>query len=257
MQIDGKKTTLDDDAAIYKRRDERSESLSTKEKWKAMTKKQRRQFFMNYYFWKIMLGLAVVLLLGYIIYCAVRPKPKELSYIVILDNVLFSRDAEDYFEKAVLDMGYTTKEAVISGDMSLSSSGNSPTDAQAISTYIFAGTLDIMIGTENALRLYAQRGVLDDARKQLPQDILNALPDDAFVMYHYVPDSDAPEGDTERDICLGIRLDGTEFIESTKRITEETGYILNVVVNGKCVKSGDAFNVIRYLYQIPIPEETR
>ena len=48
MQIDGKKTTLDDDAAIYKRRDERSESLSTKEKWKAYHHYQYNGYEINH-----------------------------------------------------------------------------------------------------------------------------------------------------------------------------------------------------------------
>lgn len=253
MEINGKKTTLDDDAEIYKRGEDRSENLTTKEKWKTMTKKERRTFFMTYYFWKIMLGLAVVILIGYIIYCAVRPKPNELAYIVVLDNVLNPQMVEDYFEKAVEDMGYTKKEAIINGDTSLSSSNNTPTDAQAISTYIFAGTLDIMIGTEEALGLYASRGVIADIREYLPADILSSLHEDDLVLYHYVPEKDADPNDTERDICIGFRLDGTELIDSTKYISEETGYLLTIIVNGKNVKSGEAYDVIRYMLGLPIP----
>lgn len=253
MQIDGKKTTLDDDAEIYKRGDDRSENLTTKEKWNAMTKKERLSFFMTYYFWKIMLGLAIAVLIGYAVYCIVRPKPKELAYIVILDNALNGQMVSDYFENAVQDMGYTTKEAVINGDTTLTSSKNNPTDAQTISTYIFAGTLDIMIGTEDALKLYANRGVLGDLREHMPADILNSLTEDDLVMYHYVPDDTADASDTERDICIGIRMDGTELIESTKYLNEETGYILNIVVNRKHIKSGEAYDVIRYILGLPIP----
>lgn len=56
MIDDGKKTALDENAAIYQKRTKKTE----KEKWSEMDSAQRKQYFVDYYLFKTVAGILAI-----------------------------------------------------------------------------------------------------------------------------------------------------------------------------------------------------
>ena len=74
MNINNKKTTLNDEAAIYTH----DENVSEKEKWQAMSGKRKWQYFKDYYLGKIVAILMIVLMLRIISCNSVQKKFSRL-----------------------------------------------------------------------------------------------------------------------------------------------------------------------------------
>ena len=251
QDLDGKKTALSDDAEIYKLHEERAESHSAKEHWKSLDRKGKWQYFCSYYLWWTLGGIAVLTMIGYMIYSAVKPKPEELAFVIILDCAMDTGVVDDQFEKIVGKCGYDTKKAEINSDKRLTSAKNNLTDIQTLSAYIFAGSADIMIGTESALSHYAQQGILRDLAPILPQDILDGIPEEDRYIYHYVPEKDDDPDAVERDILIGFRMDGCDLVKEAKYTTGDTGFILSLVVSGSDDRLPGIYKIIRALYGLP------
>ena len=86
MKITGdnnsEKTTLEDDAAIYAKRDERPAS----ERFKDLKGSEKWQFFKDYALAKIIAGVAILALLISLLYSMFGPKPETLMYLAIINN---------------------------------------------------------------------------------------------------------------------------------------------------------------------------
>ena len=236
QNLEGKKTTLGDDAEIYKVGTERSETKSARQHWKELSRKGKWDYFVTYYLWNM-------------IYAAVRPKKDPLVYLAVIDNVLEEDRLNTYFED--LSREIDGGKHPISVDTRLTSSVLTTQDMGAISTYIYAGDLDIMVAVEAALTSYAKSGMLCDLSETLPADILAAIPEEDRYYYHYVPDKNAPAGDTTHDIFVGIHVAEQEFIKSTNLTGYPIDYLLTLVTTGKHVKDGNAFKVLRAIYGLP------
>ncbi|MBO7649698.1 MAG: hypothetical protein J6S79_03030 [Lachnospiraceae bacterium] len=252
QNLEGKKTTLDDDAEIYKVGTERSDGKSARQHWKELSRKGKWDYFVTYYLWKIALVLVVCALIGYMVYAAVRPKKDPLVYLAVIDSVLEADRLNIYFED--LSREIDGGKHPISVDTRLTSSVLTTQDMGAISTYIYAGDLDIMVAVEAALTSYAKSGMLCDLSETLPADILAAIPEEDRFYYHYVPDKNAPAGDSERDIFIGIHVAEQEFIKSTNLTGYPIDYLLTLVATGKHVKDGNTFKVLRAIYGLPQTE---
>ena len=255
QDLEGKKTVLDDTAEIYKSGSARAESHSSKEHWKSLDRKGKWQYFRNYYLLKTVLAVLACALIGYMIYLAVRPKPKELAFVVILDSAMDAVTIDEYFEQSVESLGYSKKKAIINSDKRLTSSKQNVTDMQTISTYIFAKTLDIMIAPSGALDHYAQQRILRDLAETLPADLLAEIPEENRYIYHYVPEKDDPEGSVERDIFVGIRINHSAMVEDAKFTTGEVDYVLSLVATGSEDRLKDIYGIVRFLIQEKEEEE--
>ncbi len=251
QNLEGKKTALDDNAEIYKAYADRADSLTAKQHWKSLDRKGKWEYFCSYYLWKTLLALAIVALLGYMLYSSLKPKPEELAFVVILDLTMDPETVEDQFENYVKVAGYDPKKAVITSDKRLTSSGNNANDITTISTYIFAGTLDIMVAGNLTIERYASQGALRDLAETLPDDILKGIPEEKRYYFHYVPDKDAILGNEERDILVGLRMDGTNLVESAKYTDRETGYVLALVTTGKENKLPGIYKILRAIFELP------
>lgn len=251
QNLEGKKTALDDNAEIYKTYADRADSMSAREHWKALDRKGKWQYFLSYYLWKVLAVLAVLLLLGYMLYSSLKPKPDELAFVVILDLTIDPAVVEEQFENYVKTAGYDPKKAVVTSDKRLTSSGNNPNDVTTISTYIFAGTLDILVANNLTVNRYASQGALRDLAETLPEDILKGIPEEKKYYFHYVPDKDEILGSTEKDILVGLRMDGTNLIESAKYSDQETGYVLSLVTTGKQNRLPGIYKILRAIFELP------
>ena len=174
-------------------------------------------------------------------------------YLAVIDSVLDEDRLDIYFRELSHEIDPSGK-AKIAVDTRLTSSIRTDQDMAAISTYIVAGTLDIMVGVEAALSTYAQNGMLCNLADTLPADLLAAIPEEDRYYYHYVPEKNSAAGDTERDIFVGINVAGKEFIKTSNLTGYDIPYILTLVATGQHVKDGNAFKVLRGIYGLPQTE---
>ena len=83
-----KKTALDDDASIYRKDRSRTE----KQKWEEMDKKQRRQYFADYYLRK-MLGMAAgIFAVFFLSWHFLKPADETVLYVAVVDESLDKDD---------------------------------------------------------------------------------------------------------------------------------------------------------------------
>lgn len=248
MDINNKKTTLDDDAAIYQKNEERDESKSTKEKWNELDFKGKCQFFVDYYLVKLIIITAVVVFAGFALYTTLKPRPKPKVNLVMLDSLLDIEATQDYFEEAVSKIGWNAKKETIVVHDGFSS--KAPIDASNISTYIFAGTLDVLIAPEDSLDHYAHQSAADHEKSvllnldELPKDILDALSEED--KFYYTDD------ETGVVHFYGVRLDKTEFYKTLNVHDYDRTYIYTFVSTGKLTDNG--IMLLRYMLGLPQPE---
>lgn len=238
QDVDNKKTILGDDASIYQKKEDREESKSARETWRELDFKGKVRFFCDYYLLKLLLVLVVTCAVIYGVYLAVAPKPNEELYLVFL-NCQVSQDAlTSYFDDALVGMGYDPEESKITCNTSLTTT--SPNDASTISTYLVAGTVDVLVGTKEALSRYYDNGfalLLDE--NTLPQDIKSALEEDDYLtVYCSQIDTTGP---------FGIRLNDTSLCKEA--YPSETDLYLVVLTTSE--RSENAYRLIRYLLDLP------
>ncbi len=242
MQIQHKKTTLEDDAAIYQKSEDREENKSTKQKWKELDAKGKWNFFVDYYLFKLIIVIAVVALLGSLLYTTLKPRPDEQLYVVLLDNILDLEGTEDYFEKAIEGIGYDPEKNKIMLNDSFSS--QSPSDMSNISTYAFAGTLDVIIAPETALQNYAKSSLLAPL-EGLPEDILAAIPEEDRFYY-----TNEKTGELH---FYGVCLDNTEFYKTLNKQGYDRSYTFAITQTGEYIDN--AVKLLRYMLGLPAQEE--
>ena len=168
MDVSDKKTVLDDSAAIYHPHEERSE----RETWKELKGFSAKwTHFKSYYLRNSLLVLAVLALLGYIVYTFVRPKKEEMLFVAIVDGVVGSVATEElqkeYQEYFGLDE--ETQMMVFDNTMMLSAKGDA-NSSQRFTAYLFAQELDVIIATESCFREIAG-GCCFPLAEMLPEDI--------------------------------------------------------------------------------------
>ncbi len=90
QNMEDKKTTLDDNAAIYGKRDERD----TKEKFAQLKGKDKWDFFKDYILGKLIIITASVVFAVFILYSIFGPKPETLMYVAVIDDPLGNENLE-------------------------------------------------------------------------------------------------------------------------------------------------------------------
>ncbi|MBO4627437.1 MAG: hypothetical protein J5645_05640 [Lachnospiraceae bacterium] len=250
MNLENKKTALDDDAAIYHQQAEEDGRKPLKERLAGMTRKEKFRYLWDYYALKVGIILAVTALLGYALYQTFRPKPDVVAQMVIVDCPWDMEVMEDYTEELKSKLGLDIKKETVQINHNYRS--DSTADSTAISTFLFANTLDLLVSSQEDILRYAENGVfysLDD----LPEDIRAVLTEEDFLRAAYRNE----HGDGDGAVHIyAIRLDNSEFVKS---LTPE-GYQVTGMYMGihPCTKErvDRSFDIIRIMFGLPIPEKT-
>lgn len=82
--MDFRKTALDDDAYIYQKHPHKTE----KEKWKEMNWQQRRQYFVDYYLFKVIAGALLLFIVIFLLVHFLGPKEETILYAAVIDESL-------------------------------------------------------------------------------------------------------------------------------------------------------------------------
>ena len=193
MALDTKhrKTTLDEDAAIYASNRE----LNEKEQWKAMNKEEKRIQFKEYYMIPIIAGLVASFIIGFLIYDAVINHREVVYMTTIINDMMDTEKLEEFNNDLLLQLGYSEKKHEVRfADNYLLSGGTSAdtlNTTEAITSYIYAKQLDSMIADTESFNHYASLGCFYDLREILSEEQY-AL----YEPYLYYPELEAPDNNS-------------------------------------------------------------
>ena len=90
QDMDAKKTALDDDAAIYGKRDEKD----AKETFASLEGKEKWEYFKDYILGKLVIIAVVAVFSVYLLYSVFGPKPESLLYLAVIDDPLGTENVE-------------------------------------------------------------------------------------------------------------------------------------------------------------------
>lgn len=151
MDIKNRKTTLDDSASIYQKR----EKKSSKEYTSSMTKAEKWQYFKDYYL-KIVIAAAICLVLaGSFIYSAVFNRSEAVFSIAFLndnqlaDTVSLEEAIKEYFDITAKNQ-YIDIQVYTMDNMAMS---------MKFSTMMAAGAIDLVVADPETFQKYADQDV--------------------------------------------------------------------------------------------------
>lgn len=238
-----KYTALDDNANIYQKR---NESVSEKKKLSSMSRKEKIQYFNDYYRNKT---IVAVIILGFtvsLIYTAFSPKPETVLYAAIVNDYLeeevLSQGASEFL--SLLSLDEDNHNIVLDSSYFLSDDSSSVTMAseQKLTTYVFSNEVDIIITDEAQFKKFARMGYFENLSNQLPTDLYTDLTD-SFLL------ADDPDGSSYN--AYGIYLRDDSLYDNLGSIIEEP--VVGIVANSNRKSYGVDF--IRYLFEL-LPGQT-
>ena len=235
MDISEKKTTLDDSAAIYQRREEKSDRA----KWKELKGFQAKwEHFKSYYLLKTFVWACVIAFVGYAVYEMFAPEPERQLYVAALDMVILDTEAEVLKEGfgEYISLDEETQEILIDNTIMVSNDADA-SSAQKFTTHVLVGEIDIIIARESVLKQYAGF-CLRPLSEQLPADLYE------FFSEEYCYASPANEdGSTGEEAPYGIYI--SDYIEPGPYYNEPL--VLAICGNSERTENAEAF--VRYLVQ--------
>ena len=144
--------------------------------WKEMTPEQKKQYFMDYYLVKVLIGAGVLLFAAYVIISVMRPEPQFRLRIGVYDTSLgdaVKEDMEYSIRKAL-----STAERVEIDDSYTSLNDQDLLRVAALST---AKDLDVLIADRKIFEWLAGYGYFKDLSLSFDSAFLSSHSDDLVV----------------------------------------------------------------------------
>lgn len=247
INIKDKKTTLDEEAAIYKKDREQSE----KELWKSMNSEQKKVQFREYYMVPLIAGIAICCIIGFLIYDAVISY-RDVVYMSTIINDSLDADKLETFNHDILEyLGYNDKKEAVHFEDNYLLSGGTSSDAlattESITSYIYAKKLDSMIADSASFNHYATLGCFVDLKEVLtPEQFEKYSP---YIYYPELEKSDSPVPDSDNNrptetYACGIILSDCEKYKSLG--PAQTKPILGFITTSDHLE--DSIKILEYLY---------
>lgn len=206
------KTTLEDNAAIYAKRDERP----AKERFKDLKGQEKWQFFKDYILIKLVVGVIIAALVGSLLYSMFKPKPETLMYVAVINNP-FDKDNIDTMTDELTDCFVTDpKKEEIRLDSDFYFAGNDYNARMKFMTMIAAGGIDSAIFPSAEFGNYLEGEAYAELSTVLAPQTLEKL--DKYVIR-------AEGGEYALDI--------TEFIENRLAAQLTSKYYIACISNSK------------------------
>ncbi len=206
MDVEHKKTVLDDGAALY----HHDENVSEKEKWSRMSGKKRWEYFKSYYLMKCIAILASAAVVVSIFYAMFSPKPETVLNVAIVNQALVQPQylkLQEAFETWI-ELDPEIQETVFDGgyDFEL----DQYNAMQKFAIYNAAGELDVTILPLSEFEKYAPVGYFSQVSNHISTGLYLKLSD------YFVESSRQNEnGEIEEDskAVYGIRIDSTRIFD--------------------------------------------
>ena len=242
LNTNGKKTSLDEKALIYEKRDERE---SEKSKWSKMNKKQKFTHFTAYYLGPIAIGILVICLVGFFIYKDVLTKKDVVYNGAILNDSAMEIPLEDFENGFVSALNLDPEKNIASfqfyytnSELATKTGATVTTDLTQISSMIYASTLDSMIAAQEDFKMYLDNELFVDISELLSEEELEVIKDKL-----YIPDT--PENTQQHP--YGVYLDESSVYQ---KIFEDGGGLVEKPIFGVLVNSENKERSRQFLYYV-------
>lgn len=176
-----KETRLQEDAYIYKRREEPDE----KQKWKDLDGAGKLQYFKDYYLKKLIIIAIVAVCAGKFLITLLTPAPETDLYAAVI-NSSAPKEKEDALVETIAGLLESeTPEAVVwdsSYFINLEEMDQGSLGAiQRFSAQTYTKMIDIVIADEDEFSYFAKTGCFMDLAEALPTNLYSSLSDDIYL----------------------------------------------------------------------------
>lgn len=167
MDVENKKTALNDEASIYHHRDEATE----KEKWNSLHGRKRWEYFKSYYLLKFVIAVIGIAVAGSLLYTIFSPKPEDVFYAAIIDGSMTAEQAERAAEEfgQLISLDEETEKMTFDRDYYFEGAGYE--SLQKFATYNAVGQIDITIMPLSVFEKYGPGGYFLPLSEVLPTDL--------------------------------------------------------------------------------------
>ena len=203
QNIENKKTTLSDDASIYRKKEDRESSETMKNNWSNLHGKDKRKYFKDYMLLPLLGGIAAVIVVFLFVKTLLSGKPATMYCVAVMSEKYVDADKVQEHVDNMAEAFKLLESEKIELELGL---GKSSTSGQSeFLTELMAGSLDMIIGTEKDLE--------DMAAHFMTFDEVNGadelVPKDARVsLTHDLTDDGTGKPGYETVEC-GIKLEET------------------------------------------------
>lgn len=165
-----KRTVLDDDAGIYQKRKRETE----KEKWERMDKTQRKQYFLDYYLFKVTVGAILAAIVLFLLWHFLSPKDENILYVAVLDESLNEKETAALTEELKKLFSAGEHQKVMIDDSFYMKDGA----LDKLEIYLHSGQIDVVIAEKDTYEELAGFGFFQN---------LEEFPDEKAARYqaHY------------------------------------------------------------------------
>lgn len=226
QETENKKTALDDNAAIYSSAETRSDERTPfKEKWNKLDAKGKRQYFKDYLMLPIIIGLAVIIIGGYIIKSVMTNKTTVYYFASVNAYYMDENAMQDVVKDLTERWGVSGKsEVVYNNNLSMERTTSA---YSSFETFMLAGSLDMVIGSVEQLQQYGY--YFENFEVYMP-DLAPEIPDKAKVELKFV-DQDVNTGETKEmtSVCA-LKLTETVLAEKLNPAIAELGFDADTLI---------------------------
>lgn len=208
LNIKYKKTSLDENASIYSKRDEDEPERS---KWSRMDRQQKWVHFKAYYLRYVVIGCLVLAVAGFFLYKDVIRKTEVIYRSAVLNEIAMeipiTKFADGFTESMNIDpdrnlssfhLYYTDAELAKQVGATVSS------DLTQVSSMIYAGKLDSLIAGQDDFEGYREKGLFIDLSELLSAEQMEQIQDRLYLS------EDAADGKSH---VWGVYLDASPVYE--------------------------------------------
>lgn len=244
MNIEHKKTTLDDDSIIYQKRDD---SLGKKDT-SNLTFCGKLGYFKDYYLKKLIIGAALLIAAGYLIYSMTIGRTQSVFSMVFLNNS-YIYDLEG-IDRAITDfLAIEDKHdyaAVSNYDL------EQHQENIAYMTQMSSGTIDLVVCPEEYFETGCANGVFMDLSTFLPEEMYQALEDRIIEGSAAVTDDTGGIVSYEDPLPHGIDISGSARYKEFGG--NEQKPILCVLAN--CENTENALKIVSWFTDVPLQQSS-
>lgn len=210
-----KKTALDDEAQIYQKREEQTE----KEKWKQMNSREKWQYFVDYYLFKVVVAVIIVGVVGSLIWHFVKPKDETILYVAVIDESLDEKkladmtaalekmyQADGKHQKVLIDDSFYMKDGAL----------------EKLEVYLESKQVDAIIADEKTFKKMAGYGFFEDAGAFAKENNITGY-ESSYIYAKGYKDSDEVSFE-DNETAKGEKLPYGISLTDAKTYTDMTSY---------------------------------
>lgn len=232
-----KDTALQENASIYQKREAQSE----KQKWGEMNRKEKIQYFNEYYRMKLICLVLGVAMAVWLLYSVLGPSVEQILYVAVVNDYWFDSSVEAMQLDLKEYLGGDPKWSNVQVDDMYYFKDDSSSDAaqylQKLAAYVFAGEVDLIVADEGQFEVYATQEYFYDLEALLPADLYEKVK--GYFVYF------TPEGKDE-PVAVGIRLGESAVFQEMKGY--EQNPVVGIMANSNHTEN--AIAAIRYFFEV-------